>query len=736
MHNNKTVSGLVLAALLVTVHGSLNAQTASPPLAGDYEGTIRPLQATGRPLHLILHLRQSTGTGLTGTIDSIDQDVFGVRCADITESGMKFSFTVPDAQESYQGEISPDGNILTGTWTFGGSGPLVFSRKAGTETNYTGKLGTIQLTLHLRRSAGAGTTGTIDIDQTALVFKCADIAESGMKLSFTVPEEDLRYQGDVSPDGNTITGMWNRKDSHPLVLARRPGTDAASHKNDTKSGNYVHSAWVHFGPNGKLVYRTTSKGDRIPDFSSAGYRGGGIALPQAPTRVTVSPSGKDDDTPALQAAIDKVASLPPGPHGIRGAVVLTSGTFNLAGTLRIKASGVVIRGAGSEGPEASLLQMTGAPHLAMEIEGEYHKKALAPATYLTDTYVPAGSTLIHVADAANIRAGGTLELTRPVTPEWIHFMGMDHLVRDGEPETWLGGDIRILRNVESVTGNAVRLTVPLTDSFDSRFYGAEGATLTPVEITGQIEETGVEDLRIVAPNRSIDYHQDAHYDGIVMDNVVDSWLRGLAFKDTTNSVFIGYKAERLTLERVDVQQQDTVTSHAQPFDFALDGSQILLDRCSGAGNHVTYAAVKGRSEGPVVVLNCRFNGDGQIEGHQRWSTGLLVDNCAVPDGRINLRNRGELGSGHGWANGWSVLWNNEAEVFVVQNPPGDLNWSIGDVGDHISQPMPVREDQLEGPPLPGGEVESMGRHVEPVSLYLEQLRERLGPAAVAAIGYP
>jgi len=35
----------------------------------------------------------------------------------------------------------------------------------------------------------------------------------------------------------------------------------------------------------------------------------------------------------------------------------------------------------------------------------------------------------------------------------------------------------------------------------------------------------------------------------------------------------------------------------------------------------------------------------------------------------------------------------------------------------------------------GGVVESKGKHVELASLFLEQLRERLGPGAVAAISY-
>ena len=78
------------------------------------------------------------------------------------------------------------------------------------------------------------------------------------------------------------------------------------------------SEWVHRGPRGKLVYRTTSAGDRIMDFSHAGYMGGGVAIPDVPAKKMVSPTG-GDDTAAIQAAIDAVSSLPLQ-NGARGAV--------------------------------------------------------------------------------------------------------------------------------------------------------------------------------------------------------------------------------------------------------------------------------------------------------------------------------------------------------------------------------------------------------------------------------
>ena len=39
------------------------------------------------------------------------------------------------------------------------------------------------------------------------------------------------------------------------------------------------SKWVSFDANHRLHYGTDARGNRIMDFSHAGYRGGGVALP-------------------------------------------------------------------------------------------------------------------------------------------------------------------------------------------------------------------------------------------------------------------------------------------------------------------------------------------------------------------------------------------------------------------------------------------------------------------------
>src|SRR5438876_4950921 len=112
------------------------------------------------------------------------------------------------------------------------------------------------------------------------------------------------------------------------------------------------SECVHPGPYCKLVYKTTPAGDRIMDFSFAGYMGGGVALPDVAVVKTIKPSGGEDDTETIQKAIDEVGAMPMK-DGFRGAVVLSAGTFTCAQTITISASGVVLRGSGADGANAT-----------------------------------------------------------------------------------------------------------------------------------------------------------------------------------------------------------------------------------------------------------------------------------------------------------------------------------------------------------------------------------------------
>ena len=71
---------------------------------------------------------------------------------------------------------------------------------------------------------------------------------------------------------------------------------------------------VYPGIDGKLVYVADSLGNRIPDFSNAGYKGGGVVIPYVPVKATVwpVPANNSDN---IQAAIDREAALPPDTDG-------------------------------------------------------------------------------------------------------------------------------------------------------------------------------------------------------------------------------------------------------------------------------------------------------------------------------------------------------------------------------------------------------------------------------------
>jgi hypothetical protein len=498
------------------------------------------------------------------------------------------------------------------------------------------------------------------------------------------------------------------------------------------------SEWVYRGADGKLVYKTTPAGDRIMDFSHAGYMGGGVAIPSVPVKRTVKPSGGEDDTTAIQAAIDEVSALPLQ-KGFRGAVLLAPGAYACPKALSITASGVVLRGSGSAaGKKRTTLKLSGKPHAAItvrasgegrETRGDAPPEAAGTQSTITDAYVPSGATTFTVADAKGFAPGDAVSIRRPVTAAWVKFMQMDDMARNGNDQTWIrpGSTLTTERTIKALDGNKITLDVPLTDSFDSRYLSPPGATMAKIRPPARLTQVGIEQLHIESPLQEIS-HSQPHFTAMRF-NGEDSWVRDVVIDETMNSVGIGGK--RITFERVAINRKAKHQGASKPAELAPNGTQILLDRCSVTGDNVWFVATGGGHAGPIVVLNSTFQGNARAESHQRWSTGILYDNCRAPEGGIELRNRGSMGSGHGWSMGWGVVWNSEAKDYIVQNPPGVMNWMIGSIGESKLSPRPFGA----GPMLPEAVKDSHGKHVTPESLYLAQLAERLGPRALRNIGY-
>ncbi|MBO9153586.1 hypothetical protein ACFOTA_15300 [Chitinophaga sp. GCM10012297] len=486
------------------------------------------------------------------------------------------------------------------------------------------------------------------------------------------------------------------------------------------------SEWAYFGPGGKLAYKTLEKGDRIPDFSYAGYMGGGVPIPSPVVTITLD-AQSGGNAAAIQQAVDELSkrSLV---NGFRGVLLLKPGVYNCDKTINITASGIVIRGSGN-GEKGTVLNLTGAPHTGISVRGGANVRETGFTAVLTDAYVPVNASVFHLSDTKGLAVGDVVRISRPVTPAWVHFMGMDSLVRDGKKQIWITGDITVDRVIAKIEGKKVTVTLPLTDNYDAAYLGNGGVRVSKIISGGEIEQVGLENFRIVSPTQSGTI-SEGHHKAFTIRNAVDAWARNIEALNTMNSISVS-DAKRVTLDRVNIRHETPSKGAAKPADLNGSGSQILFNRCNIQGDNVFYFATGAKVSGPIVLLHCTFTGNGWIQPHQRWATAVLVDNCNVPTGGIDFMNRGVMGSGHGWSIGWAVAWNCKAKTFLNQQPPGSANWVIGSEGERTKRAIPF--DTV--PYLPEGIFDSHGKPVAPSSLYLAQLAERLGKGAVKNIGY-
>ncbi|MES2653354.1 MAG: hypothetical protein V4663_16560 [Bacteroidota bacterium] len=489
--------------------------------------------------------------------------------------------------------------------------------------------------------------------------------------------------------------------------------------------NTPKSEWVYTNAKGKLAYKALPFGDKIMDFSSAGYMGGGISLPTPTVKITLK-SQEGDNTEAIQNAINTVSAMKLV-NGFRGAVLLEPGTYNCEKQLTINASGVVLRGSGS-GENGTIINLIGKPHVAVLVRGDVKVRPTTISSVFADAYVPSGAISFTLAKADGFKVGDTIRIAKPITNAWVAFMEMDKLVRDGKQQTWMNGEITTDRVITKINKNSITVDIPLTDNYDMKYLNPAGVKVTKINTTGMLYQIGIENFRIISPPQSVTITEGSNK-AFTLSGVTDAWAKNIEVFNTVNSVSVTGK--RITVENVSIMHNLPTIGAAKPADLNGSGQQLLFNKCTIQGDNLFFFGTGAKVTGPVVLLNCIFKGNGWIQPHQRWATGLLVDNCEVPDGGIDFMNRGVMGSGHGWSIGWAVAWNSTAKSFLNQQPPGAANWVIGGIGEQQKRAIPFQTI----PNLPEGIYDSYQKQVYPKSLYLAQLTERLGADAIKNIGY-
>ncbi|MEU0401474.1 hypothetical protein ABZ318_14755 [Streptomyces sp. NPDC006197] len=482
---------------------------------------------------------------------------------------------------------------------------------------------------------------------------------------------------------------------------------------------------------GRLTYTPDKLGNKIPDFSSAGYRGGQASIPNAPVALRLEARASGDDTARIQAALDQAAALKPT-GGVRGAVLLGPGSFRVKASLKI-AGGVVLRGSGTAG-DGTLLVAQGTPGSLITMGSDASYTRVGRRAAITDAYVPVGATKLTVDDASAFRAGETIVVQRPTTRAWITAIGMDK-IPGGEGWQPNSGMLSV-RTVTAVTGKTLTLDAPVTTAIESR-YG--GGTAWHYRLDGQVAHAGVENLAADAtaftkdpdygrPDGGKNREAGAFASRLLTVNAArDVWAKDVKLTRFGSGFYVNDNASRVTIERAADLNMAVPDGLAPPPAFMIGGQQVLVRDTTVTGDHVHAWTTRAFAAGPNVFTRSTatsLSGTGQVDAgpHMRWGSGTLYDQLTIKssDGAFIAANAFDGGTGHGWQGANNVFWNTKAATYTILAPPTANNWGFGITGKQV----PGKHD-AELPAKPSvGTVVSPNVPVEPAGLFEQQVRER------------
>ena len=435
-----------------------------------------------------------------------------------------------------------------------------------------------------------------------------------------------------------------------------------------------------------------------------------MPIPSANVVVYVQPSG-DDDAAQLQAAIDYVSRQKADKlTGLRGAVLLGEGTFSLSEPLRIRTSGIVLRGSGRE---KTILRKTGYDRGALiYIEGT-HAINVIDTLNIADS--KAGTFTVSVQGGFTaLKQGSRLAIWRPSTQEWIDHLGCASFGGGKRMGYWAWHpgdiDLRWNRQILAVQGHVVTLDAPITCDIDSRYGGAKAIIY---EQPGLINECGIENLSLESDyDRARPLDEDHCWDGVYMADAENCWVRMVNFRHFAGSaVVIQKSAQQITVE--DCQSLDPVSEIGgfRRRTFLTFGEKILFQRCYSE-HGINDFAVGHTASGPNAFVQCEsFESFGPSGAISSWAPGILFDIVNIDGNDLVFKNWELEKFGAGWSTANSTLWQSTASGLFCYSPDSlNKNFSIGCWG------------QIQG----NGEYSDMNEHVRPYSLYASQLEKRLG----------
>ena len=292
------------------------------------------------------------------------------------------------------------------------------------------------------------------------------------------------------------------------------------------------SVLVHYDSGNKLVYALDPENNRIPDFSYAGYRNGEAEIPNIAVIKTISPiSG--DNTVYIQSVMDSL-----GNAGATGALLLLQGNYEIWGTLKLKYSGLVLRGSGdgSDSLTNTILKGKGDTPTQRTIlvagggsSSLWKDQVSGTKTNITSDTILVGSREFYVENAAPYSIGDNIIIYHPCTAEWLQAVdyGGTHSVSPDQDTAWAVNSQPIVYNryIKAISGNKITIDVPV---FNHLIKSLSQSYIYKYSRSGLKTNIGIENLRIDI--ETLGGEDESHpWQAVDLYQLEDSWVRNCTF---------------------------------------------------------------------------------------------------------------------------------------------------------------------------------------------------------------
>lgn len=495
--------------------------------------------------------------------------------------------------------------------------------------------------------------------------------------------------------------------------------------------------YAYLSTNGNLVMVPDNDGNVIPDYSNVGYKLRNEPIPNIGVEITLNPSNNPtkDRTTDIQNAINTLSNRPIKANGFRGAILFKKGTYTLKNTLKINASGIVLRGEG-DGNNGTIIHYDKREKSnAIEIHGTRNAIGITSSRkQVTDNYVHIGQNTFTVASRHSFTEGDEVFYIDQKTDAWASAIKMDNLSSDcashGDParRDWTKEDytLNYKRKVVQVNGNKITLDAPAMEFSDGIH---SKAFIEKYTWNDKIEHIGIENLKMTS---FFAHGTDENHGWNALDvNAVENmWIRNVHIQYFGGLVIDLKNAYKITIRDSKISDYKSKVTGGRRYGYhvSTNTQRAFVFNCTSENGGRHDYVTGSRALGPNVYLDCSAtnvasnNGQFSDSGpHHRWATGILWENI-VSTGSINIENRGCAGTGHGYAGTQHTFWNCIAKSMIAHSPQlAYKNWIIGcSTSDGISVTK-RRFGARRG--TPGAEIDAEN-NARAFSLFREQDKSR------------